>query len=184
MTILATASQGDGRANTAPEPLTLFGAFDLPRGAGCHEPAPREIAMAGRRRRPTCVFDTYWRFAAARQRAYEARQTQAIGPWTDDPILRRHRFTNCFRAADRVSQYLIRHVSYSGSQEPEEIAFRTLLFKMFNRISTWELLVDNVGEPSWKEYSFKRYNEILGKAFGRGIRLYSPAYVVPHNSTG
>ena len=36
-------------------------------------------------------------------------------PWTSDPILRRHRFTNCYRAADRVSQFLISQVIYAGA---------------------------------------------------------------------
>ena len=30
------------------------------------------------------------------------------GPWTEDPILDRYKFCNTYRAADRVSQYLIR----------------------------------------------------------------------------
>jgi hypothetical protein len=129
--------------------------------------------------RPTAVFDTYWRFAANRQAAYEARQRQAQGPWTTDPILQRHRFTNCYRAADRVSQYLIRNISYGGRQESEEVVFRTLLFKLFNRIETWKLLVDEFGEPSWADYSFERYESVLGETFARGMRLYSAAYVMP-----
>ena len=31
-------------------------------------------------------------------------------PWTSDPILLRYRFTNAYRAADRVSQFLLRRV--------------------------------------------------------------------------
>ena len=79
--------------------------------------APR-ITICGRRLDPTPVFDTYWRFAAARQGLYEARLRGQPAPWTSDPILRRHRFTNCYRAADRVSQFLISQVIYEGSQEP------------------------------------------------------------------
>ena len=108
--------------------------------------SPVEIVVSGRELRPTPVFDTYWRFAAARQALYEARLRGAAWPWTNDPILRRHRFTNCYRAADRVSQFLISNVIYSGPQQPEEIAFRTLLFKVFNRISTWQLLESALGE--------------------------------------
>jgi alpha-glutamyl/putrescinyl thymine pyrophosphorylase clade 1 len=141
--------------------------------------APAEVVIAGRSLRPTAVFDTYWRFAAARQAAYEARQRHTQGPWATDPILRRHRFTNCYRAADRVSQYLISNVSYGGPQDPEEVVFRTLLFKLFNRVGTWQLLVAEFGEPSWAGYSFDRYDCVLGEAFSRGIRLYSPAYVMP-----
>ena len=70
------------------------------------------ITVAGRRLAPTSVFDTYWRFAEARQRIYLARLQGATRPWTADPILARYRFTNCYRAADRVSQHLIRDVIY------------------------------------------------------------------------
>ena len=56
-----------------------------------------------------------------------------------DPVLAAYKFTNGYRASDRVSQYLIRSVIYAGSQKPGELFFRTLLFKLFNRITTWEL---------------------------------------------
>src|SRR5436309_114238 len=88
----------------------------------------------------TVVYDTYWRFAAERQRIFFRRLKGVVPPWTADPILLRHKFTNAYRASDRVSQYLIRHVIYEGDQSPEEIFFRTLLFKFFNKIETWELL--------------------------------------------
>jgi len=146
--------------------------------------SPQEIVIAGRRLTPTPVFDTYWRFAAARQALYEARLLGAPWPWTSDPILRRHRFTNCYRAADRVSQFLISQVIYSGPQEPEEIVFRTLLFKVFNRISTWQLLESALGEVSWGGYDFTKYDQVLTAAFTAGKRLYSPAYVVPPPALG
>jgi alpha-glutamyl/putrescinyl thymine pyrophosphorylase clade 1 len=82
------------------------------------------------------------------------------GPWTDDPVLSRHKFTNVYRAADRVSQYLIRDVVYAGPQDPEEVVFRVLLFKFFNRIETWKLLCDRLGGmPSWEGYRFAAYNQ-------------------------
>jgi hypothetical protein len=146
--------------------------------------SPPEIFVGGRQLRPTPVFDTYWRFAAARQSLYEARLRDAAWPWTDDPILRRHRFTNCYRAADRVSQFLISHVIYSGPQQPEEIAFRTLLFKVFNRISTWQLLESALGEVTWETYDSAQYDQLLTAAFAAGTRLYSPAYVVPPPALG
>lgn len=159
--------------------LSLFELDSFAQPAQSGNAPPPEIVIAGRTLAPSRVFDTYWYFASARQEAYEARQERQSGPWTADPILQKHRFTNCYRAADRVSQYLIRSVAYSGSQDPGELAFRILLFKLFNRISTWELLESNLGPPSWKHYSFNRYNQILSSAFSKGNRLYSAAYVVP-----
>ena len=102
---------------------------DEPRTCGSQTAAPAPAVDAGGRQfQPSPVFDTYWRFAARRQAMYEARVTGQPPPWTTDPVLRTHRFTNCFRAADRVSQYLIANVIYTGPQEPTEIVFRTLLF--------------------------------------------------------
>jgi len=135
--------------------------------------------VAGRLLHPTPVFDTYWRFAAKRQSIYTARAAGQPGPWTDDPVLAQHRFTNCYRAADRVSQYLIRHVSYSGSQQAENVVFRTILFKLFNRVSTWTLLLDAVGEISWAGFDLATYDQALTEAFMAGLRLYSAAYVMP-----
>ena len=145
--------------------------------------APR-ITICGRRFDPTPVFDTYWRFAAARQGLYEARLEGQPAPWTSDPILRRHRFTNCYRAANRVSQFLISQVIYEGSQDPGEVVFRTLLFKVFNRIATWQRLEAHIGEVSWQEYDYARYERVLTAAFTSGERLYSAAYVVPPPAFG
>ena len=152
-------------------------------GLAQEDHAPR-ITICGRRLDPTPVFDTYWRFAAARQGLYEARLGASPAPWTSDPILRRHRFTNCYRAADRVSQFLISQVIYEGSQDPGEVVFRTLLFKVFNRIATWQRLEARIGEVSWQEYDYARYERVLTAAFTSGERLYSAAYVVPPPAFG
>ena len=142
-------------------------------------PGAKVITVAGRELRPTAVYDTYWRFAAARQQVYEARLAGQAPPWTSDPILAAHRFTNCYRAADRVSQFLITQVSYRGGQTWDEVFFRTLLFKVFNRVSTWRLLTGQLGEVTWAGYDFAVYDGILERQLAAGERLYSAAYIMP-----
>jgi hypothetical protein len=154
--------------------MTTLASDDRPNPSG-----PSAIVIAGRKLHPTPVFDTYWRFAAARQRIYEARLAGGAPPWTEDPILSGHRFTNCYRAADRVSQYLITRVSYEGDRRWEEVFFRTLLFKIFNRIPTWQLLTGQLGQVRWAEYDFTRYCATLDDQLAAGERLYSAAYIVP-----
>lgn len=138
------------------------------------------VEIAGRVLRPTAVFNTYWRFAAARQAIYLARLRQAPLPWTKDEVLRRHRFTNVFRASDRVSQYLIGEVQRGEgvSTEPADVVFRTLLFKMFNREDTWTHLESRVGAVSWRTYDYDRYRAALDEAAAQGP-IYSAAYVMP-----
>ena len=179
----AATRSAEGLFDLAELSVAGCAAVRLGRPAEMGEPA-RPVTVAGRRLVPTVVFDTYWRFAAARQELYEARQRWPRGPWTSDPVLAAHRFTNCYRAADRVSQFLIGEVIYSGSQDPEEVVFRTLLFKLFNRIPTWQLLTASLGELSWAEYDTRRYEQVLDSAFAAGQRLYSAAYVVPPPQLG
>lgn len=89
--------------------------------------------------KPTPVFDSCWRFAAERLRVFYSA-VNGHGAATDDPVIGQHRFTNTFRAADRVSQYLIREAQSKGTQDPQQAVGRTLLFKFFNTIETWEVL--------------------------------------------
>jgi hypothetical protein len=136
-------------------------------------------AGGGRTLRTTPVFETYWRFAYTRQEVFHRRAAGDAPPWTDDPILGSHRFTNAYRAADRVSQFLIKHVLYEGEQLEEEVFFRCLLFKIFNRIDTWEHLRARVGDVSWHAYSFERYAVELDRLLAAGRSIYSPAYIMP-----
>jgi hypothetical protein len=130
---------------------------------------------------PTEVFDTYWTFAAERQAVFFRRLSDPVGPWTHDPIIATYRFTNAYRVADRVSQYLIREVQYhpERSAEPEEVFFRTLLFKIFNKIETWEHLECEAGPISWRHFDIEAMCAILDRAMAAGARIYSAAYIMP-----
>jgi hypothetical protein len=133
---------------------------------------------------PTKVLDAYWRFAVERQAIFFRRREGLVcDTWTDDPILKRYKFTNAYRASDRVSQYLIRSVIYSGDQAIEEVFFRTLLFKFFNRIGTWELLRAHLGEITFADYSFNVYDRILTAAKADGQSIYSGAYIMPSGNS-
>ena len=129
--------------------------------------------------KPTIVYDTYWRFAVERQEVFFRRLEGFSPPWTNDSILARFKFTNAYRASDRVSQFLIRNVIYEGSQSSEEVFFRTLLFKIFNRIETWELLKATFGKVEYSSYSFDGYDKVLSQALAAGRAIYSAAYIMP-----
>jgi hypothetical protein len=134
----------------------------------------------------TAVFDSYWKFAAERLGIYYRRLVDREGPWTNDPIIAAHRFTNSYRAADRVSQFLIRDVQYRSdrSQAPAEVFFRTLLFKIFNRIETWHGLERELGPISWQSCDLNRISELLDRQISCGSRIYSAAYIMPAPSFG
>ena len=128
----------------------------------------------------TKIFDEYWKFAFERQEIFMKRFNQEPQPWTNNPILSKYKFTNVYRASDRVSQYLIKNVIYNGSQDYEDVFFRILLFKMFNKVETWADIVTRLGHwPSWSKFSFDKYE----KAFKHSLKydaLYSSAYMMPN----
>lgn len=129
----------------------------------------------------TAVYDSYWHFAVERQNIFFNRLANAPRPWTTDPVILVHKFTNAYRASDRVSQYLIRNVIYRDDlpTSESEVLFRTLLFKLFNKIETWELLEHTFGSITFADYQFDHYNNVLSQAMQAGERIYSAAYIMP-----
>lgn len=133
----------------------------------------------------TAVYDSYWRFAAERQRVFYRRALGSPWPWTDNPVMAVYKFTNAYRASDRVSQYLIRNVIYRDDlpNSVDEVVFRILLFKLFNKIETWERLERALGPVSFADYRFDQYDKVLTKAMAEGHRVYSAAYIMPPGSS-
>ncbi len=85
------------------------------------------------------VYDLYWVFASQRHAAFERRLSGAARPWSDDPILETYKFCNVFRAADRVSQYMIREVAGGGEAETvEDRIFGIVAFRTFSNERTWD----------------------------------------------
>jgi hypothetical protein len=128
--------------------------------------------------KPSVVYNTYWEFISKRQDIFFKRINNTEYPWSNDDILNNYKFTNVYRATDRVSQFMMRNIIYKGSQEPDELFFRIVLFKIFNRISTWEFLQEELGEISFKNYSFKAYDKLLLEVLKNKEPIYSPAYIM------
>jgi len=133
----------------------------------------------------TEVYDTYWYFAFERQNIFFNRINRSNGPWTNDPILSAFKFTNAYRAADRVSQYLIRHVIYRDDlpKSESEIFFRIILFKLFNKIETWEQLERELGPLVFENYDFDAYDAVLIGLKAAGHSIYSGAYIMHPGSS-
>ncbi|MDD9963293.1 MAG: putative DNA base hypermodification protein [Gammaproteobacteria bacterium] len=149
-------------------------------------PTPPALLAAAPGVRVTEAYDAWWWFACERQNIYFHRLHGAPSPWTDDEILRGYRFTNAYRVADRVSQYLVSEVIYHRDlpKDPSEVVFRILLFKLFNRIETWEVLTRQMGPIVLAERPFGRIAQILSDELCAGRRIYSAAYIMPTRRTG
>lgn len=138
----------------------------------------------------TPVYDAYWKFAAERQAIYKRRcagDASQKPPFTTDPILSQYKFTNAYRASDRVSQFLIRRVQYDEtlSQSKRDLVFRTLLFKFFNKIETWNLLETHLNViDRYEDFDFQKALDTLTASMLRKERIYSAAYIIPQPNLG
>ncbi|KAL1741464.1 hypothetical protein HDZ31DRAFT_84804 [Schizophyllum fasciatum] len=125
-------------------------------------PLPATFAVDNLRLRPTKDFNLLWYWLAERQDIYvRRRQGLPREKWTDDPIMQTNWFCNAYRILDRESQFLVREVIEKGPQTPEEIMFRVLLYDIFTRRTTYELLERHLGPLTWKTYNRARYLEVL-----------------------
>lgn len=98
---------------------------------------------------------------------------------TDDSILKKYKFTNVYRACDRVSQYLIRHIIYEDIEDytPEDTIFRILLFKIFNKIDTWQYLESHFGDIRLSEFDIKEVCRLLSLR-KESIAIFNNAYMM------
>ncbi len=176
MTALAKVKHNLSESNAS------FGATDILIETRSRDSRPArtlEIIMRRNGPRPSPVFDTYWKFATERQSIFHARASGVLSPWTGDAILKEYKFTNAYRSSDRVSQYLIKNVIYNGEYNWKSTLLRILLFKIFNKISTWELIESQAGPILSESFSPKNIGRILDHALAKGASIYSGAYIMP-----
>jgi hypothetical protein len=126
------------------------------------------------------VFDLYWYFASERQSIFERRVAGQASPWTSDKILAKYKFCNVFRAADRVSQYLIRDVAYaSGGYTVEDRVFQIIAFRMFSKIDTWRRLQSILGRaPIIADLEHGSLEKALDCIRSEGAGLYTGAFIL------
>jgi hypothetical protein len=126
------------------------------------------------------IYDLYWYFAAERQQAFRRRVAGEPGPWTADPILREYKFCNVFRAADRVSQYMIRDVCYHGEDcSPEDRLFQITAFRTFSKTETWVTVRGILGRyPILDDLADGSFTQALDEARARNGGLYTGAFIL------
>ena len=126
------------------------------------------------------IFDLYWHFAAERQQVFERRVAGMAAPWTSDEILRTYKFCNVYRAADRVSQYLIREVIFGRDVRTwADRAFQIVAFRTFSKIETWDVLRTFLGHsPTLSDLRDGRFTRALEHAKRKNGRLYTGAFIL------
>ena len=79
------------------------------------------------------------------------------------------------KAGDQLKllEMMVTHKSYTD----EDMLFRILIFKLFNKESTWELLLNNFEDITLKTFDVKAYSKTLESAISNGTKIYNDAYI-------
>ena len=107
------------------------------------------------------------------------RKIEGQKVWTKDSILRKYKFTNVYRSCDRVSQYLISQVIYKNIDRytPQDVLLRILVFKIFNKIATWEFLEKAYGGITVAHFDVKTISLLLSDRQTK-VPIFSNAYMM------
>ena len=109
------------------------------------------------------AFRHYFGFMEERMNIFWRRYHEQAMPYTSDIILRNYKFTNVYRATDRVSQYLIKQV-INGSDKSlteEDLLLNILVFKVFNKIDTWEFIKKHYPPITVKTFDAEKLSNLL-----------------------
>jgi hypothetical protein len=126
------------------------------------------------------VYELYWYYASQRQAMFTRRVAGHPPPWTDDPILSTFKFCNVYRAADRVSQYMIRDVCHHDEDcAPEDRLFQIVAFRTFSRIETWRSVRATLGRyPTLDDLTSGAFTAALEHARAATGGLYTGAFIL------
>ena len=126
------------------------------------------------------VYRAYWSLAAERQRVFLRRLAGEAPPWTDDAVLRRYKFTNAYRASDRVSQFLIREVVYGADHDADDTLLRIVFFRLFSKIETWQALENALGPLTRRSFRGAHVTRELDRLQTAGP-IYTSAFILCAN---
>ena len=155
-----------------------------PRTCSIEAPLPT-VKIDGEHLQTTPIFQCYWEFATKRQQIFWDRLHWRQPTSSKDPILSCYKFTNVYRASDRVSQFLIKNIIYSSGipKDTENTFFRIIFFKLFNKIETWCALEQEFGRVSLETFELAKFDQFLTDLLTSGQSIYSAAYMMPSGAS-
>ena len=122
----------------------------------------------------------YRAFVIERHKIWERRQAGEPGPWSLDPILAGHKFTNVFRVLDPGSQFVLMDL-FPDVSGPDAL-LRAVLYRHTNHPDVWRGLADywggypvlSAGQPQLRA----ELSSVLNAMKNSGQLVFNPAYLI------
>ena len=120
------------------------------------------------------ALERFFRFVAARQRAWYTRVVLAADPpWADDEALRTRRFTNVYRVLDPGTQYAIQDILDRPAPATDR-TFNALVYRLVGRVETHE----HVGFLRLDDFDVDAFEAALRTRRDAGEPVFTGAYLV------
>lgn len=112
-----------------------------------------------------------WQFVRERHMIYLRRTAGEPWPWTQDPILQRFRFCNCYRELDTVTAWLRQNWYIPHAGDPD-LWFAAAVARHLNLPAALE-------ELGWPlPWDPERFRSTVRRRISNGQRAYSAAYLI------
>lgn len=124
------------------------------------------------------MLRVYKDFVEDRHLIWKKRQRGEAQPWTDDPILARQKFTNCFRVLDHGSQFLVKRLI---TDDPLDYIARCVFYRITNLPETWDVLRDELGRyPVANDFLHnpEALFQVMSEYRAAGNQVFSGAYII------
>lgn len=126
----------------------------------------------------------YYYYMSERNNIYQRKEIyRKDPPWTEDSILAYNSFTCIKRWLDRTSRWLIDNISNNQSLSYDDRVWRSIIFRLYNKIETAELIeLDKT--DFWKniESAFVNLNNCSNDPFTRAYKVITPKYAYRDSS--
>lgn len=119
-------------------------------------------------------IELFYEFINERQNIWVNRFVKKLprSSWTNDEILKRYKFTNVYRILDPGTEYVIKNILGKGSNE--EVFFNIIVYRIFNRIETYE----QIGYIKLSDYYEGYIFDKLKKYREEGNPVFTSAFMV------
>ena len=125
-----------------------------------------------------CSLEALLYFIWEREVIRIVRDREDPPPYTNDPVLRKYKFTNIRRRDDRVSRWVMEHVIERNAHR-DDLWFILLIVRLINWPPTLQHLIDEgvLFRPA-AEFDAAWFSAALEAFKGRSSKVYSGAYMV------
>ena len=128
-------------------------------------------------------LDNFWRFVAERHWIWHRRFVLKLPreEWTQDPVLKKNKFTNIYRELDPGTMFVFRNILEREDESRPNIVFNVMLYRLMCSIPTYR----GFGFQRLATFSATEFEEYLGNLYKTGEAVFGNAYLIsPYSSMG